>query len=76
MNIKLKELGRASWTSDRLVEQSYLRGCAWSPDGKSLLTAINRQGLKIVNLPEDLLLDESQEVEMDRFGHLINKDCV
>lgn len=50
--IELKELGRLSWPT--AATQAYLKGLQWSPDGKKILTAVNGQGLKIIDLPEDL----------------------
>ncbi|XP_053671339.1 telomerase Cajal body protein 1 homolog [Anopheles nili] len=46
------EVARCSW--DRPVRQNYLQGCHWSPDGTCVLTAVNNDGMHIVELPNDL----------------------
>ena len=51
------EVARCSW--DRPVRQNYLQGCRWSPDGTCVLTAVNNDGMHIVELPTDLYGKES-----------------
>uniref|UniRef100_A0A182NWI3 WD repeat-containing protein 79 n=1 Tax=Anopheles dirus TaxID=7168 RepID=A0A182NWI3_9DIPT len=46
------EVARCSW--DRPVRQNYLQGCRWSPDGTCVLSAVNNDGMHIVELPADL----------------------
>lgn len=50
-NRSLVELSRYSWGTRR---QHYLNGCVWSPDGTCLLTAVNADGMHVVELPRDL----------------------
>lgn len=57
-DIELKELSRISWSED-VYNQNYLKGCVWSPDGNHLLTAVNSQGLKLIEIPKDL--NDSEE---------------
>lgn len=51
-DLELKELGRVSWTSAE--HQPFLKGVQWSLDGNTLLTAVNGQGMKLIDLPRDL----------------------
>ncbi|XP_052869146.1 telomerase Cajal body protein 1 homolog [Anopheles cruzii] len=51
------EVARCSW--DRPVRQNYLQGCRWSPDGTCVLTAVNNDGMHIVEMPTDLYRAET-----------------
>lgn len=53
LDVELKELSRLSF-SPQIDKQPYLKGLQWSPDGNRILIAVNGQGLKIVDIPEDL----------------------
>lgn len=59
-DIELKELSRISWSED-VYNQNYLKGCLWSPDGHHLLTAVNGQGLKLIEIPEDLVTEPGRK---------------
>lgn len=47
---KIKELARSSWQNEH-----YLRGCLWSPDGTCCLTAVQNDGMHILELQKDLI---------------------
>lgn len=51
-DLELKELGRISFSAGDT--QPFLKEVQWSPDGNILLTAVNGQGLKLIDLPRDL----------------------
>lgn len=50
-NETMLELSRSSWGTQ---DQLYLQGCKWSPDQTCILTAVNRNGMHIFELPHDL----------------------
>lgn len=50
-NESIVELSRHSWGTE---EQFYLQGCKWSPDQTCILTAVNKNGMHIFELPHDL----------------------
>lgn len=50
-NDTMLELSRSSWGTE---EQLYLQGCKWSPDQTCILTAVNKNGMHIFELPRDL----------------------
>ncbi|CAD7087348.1 unnamed protein product [Hermetia illucens] len=60
---KIVELSRMSWSSTR-EKQQYVRGCLWSPDGTCILTAVNLDGMHVINLATELYSKES--VSFDR----------
>lgn len=53
LDVELKELGRISWSASE--KQPFLKGVQFSPDGNLILTAVNAQGLKLIDLPRDLI---------------------
>lgn len=59
IDVELKELGRISWSAAE--KQPFLKCVQWSPDGTALLTAVNGQGMKVIDLPSDLLQTEAEE---------------
>lgn len=50
-NETMMELSRSSWGTE---EQFFLQGCKWSPDQTCILTAVNKNGMHIFELPHDL----------------------
>lgn len=56
-NKSVCELSRYSWTGSQ-TNQRYLKGCHWSPDGTCILTAVNGEGMHVVELPRDLYAEE------------------
>lgn len=60
------ELSRSSWhpAYRNLNQQTYLRGCKWSPDGTCCLTVVNNNGVHLIELPKDLY--EGDSLESDR----------
>lgn len=44
------------------VEDNYLRGCKWSPDGTCLLTNSNDNKLRIYNIPTELMDSKNHEI--------------
>lgn len=54
----LVELARYSWRGTTR-NQRFLKGCLWSPDGTCALTAVNGDGMHVVELPQDLYASET-----------------
>lgn len=52
-NKSVYELSRYSWTGSQ-SNQKFLKGCLWSPDGTCILSAVNGDGMHVVELPRDL----------------------
>lgn len=55
---QVTELARYSWRGSS-KRQRFLKGCLWSPDGTCILTAVNCDGMHVVELPADLYANES-----------------
>lgn len=55
LDVELKELCRISFAPQNdVVNQNYLKNLSFSPDGQFIATAVNGQGLKVIQLPRDL----------------------
>lgn len=54
---QVTELSRYSWRGSS-KRQRFLKGCLWSPDGTCILTAVNCDGMHVVELPADLYANE------------------
>lgn len=65
-DVELKELARISWSTCDDGNQPYSKGLLWSPDGNLVLTAVNGQGLKLVELPPDLQNSADTPVSLKR----------
>ncbi|XP_055636944.1 telomerase Cajal body protein 1 homolog [Toxorhynchites rutilus septentrionalis] len=63
----VNEIARCSW--DRGVNQNYVRGCLWSPDGSCVLTTINNDGMHVFELPSDMYA--AQQVTQQRPVNLL-----
>lgn len=50
---RVTELSRYSWRGSS-KRQRFLKGCLWSPDGTCILTAVNCDGMHVVELPTDV----------------------
>lgn len=61
VNDNVVELARCSWRGSK-VNQKFLKGCLWSPDGTCVLTAINGEGMQVFELPRDLYENDSVDV--------------
>lgn len=60
---QITELSRYAWRGCS-KRQRYLNGCLWSPDGTCILTAVNWDGMHVVDLPADVY--ENESVSPDR----------
>lgn len=49
---KITELARSSWRAGY-----YLRGCVWSPDGTCCLTVVENDGMHLIEIQKDLILE-------------------
>lgn len=54
---QITELSRYSWRGST-KRQRFLKGCLWSPDGTCILTAVNCDGMHVVELPADVYANE------------------
>lgn len=55
---QVTELARYAWRGSS-KRQRFLKGCMWSPDGTCILTAVNGDGMHVVEMPGDLYTTES-----------------